>query len=365
MNQQNKRRDFLKQSTLLAGAGLLGTACSNTVETSNEMKTEMKAKRIIGHGDYTYRVNKEWGVLDPTNVPVQNCHEMVQDAQGRLILATDHVKNNIIIYDRSGKVLDTWTLDLIGAHGLTIATEGEEQFLFITDSELNKVVKTTLDGKVLFEINYPKEIATYEEQAKGNERTAASFFKPTEVAVAPNGDFYVADGYGLDYIIRYDSKGNYISHFGGKGDDATQLQNAHGVTLDTRNPNNVELLVTSRAKQEFKRFSLDGEHLETIPTPGCWICRPVIQGEELYFPVIVTKTWGAYDGLVIVLDKNNTIISAPGGSAPVYKNGILQPIEYDGLTFLNPHDVCIDNDKNIYVPQWYSGKTYPIMLERV
>ena len=42
-------------------------------------------------------------------------------------------------------------------------------------------------------------------------------FKPTETAIAPNGDIYVADGYGLDFIIQYDKSGNYIRHFGGKG----------------------------------------------------------------------------------------------------------------------------------------------------
>jgi hypothetical protein len=32
---------------------------------------------------------------------------------------------------------------------------------------------------------------------------------------------------------------------------------------------------------------------------------------------------------------------------------------------MHPHDVCVDNDENIYVPQWASKKSYPIKLERV
>jgi hypothetical protein len=35
------------------------------------------------------------------------------------------------------------------------------------------------------------------------------------------------------------------------------------------------------------------------------------------------------------------------------------------MGFLHPHDVCVDGDENIYVPQWASGKTYPVKLERV
>jgi hypothetical protein len=33
--------------------------------------------------------------------------------------------------------------------------------------------------------------------------------------------------------------------------------------------------------------------------------------------------------------------------------------------FIHPHDVYADSDENIYVPQWASGKTYPIKLERI
>ncbi len=61
---------------------------------------------------------------------------------------------------------------------------------------------------------------------------------PTETAVAPNGDIYIADGYGSDYIIQYNHKGQYIRHFGGRNNSNPEhnLQNAHGVTVDNRDP---------------------------------------------------------------------------------------------------------------------------------
>ena len=350
MNLQIKRRNFIKNVSFLA-AGM------NVSQFSFNIKTGQKPKgHIVGHGDFKYRVDQSWGQQDPQNIPVKDCHEMVQDSKGRLILLTNHVQNNVIIYDRSGKVLKTWGNNFPGAHGLTLTQEGEDEFLFITDTETHQVFKTTLDGKVLLQLDYPKEISDYDNAEK---------YKPTEVAVAPNGDFYVADGYGENFIIQYNQKGEYIRHFGGKGSGENQFDCCHGITFDTRNPDNPALLITSRSKQEFKRFTLDGKHLETIKLPGCWICRPVIKNDILYFAVIVTQTWGAYDGMVAVLDKSNKVISFPGGSAPGYKDGKLQESQYDGKTFLNPHDVCVDNDENLYVPQWYSGKTYPVKLERI
>ncbi len=321
----------------------------------NIIKKRPLSENMVGHGVFTYRVDKEWGVQDPGKIPVNDCHEMVQDRHGRILLLTNEAKNNVIIYDKSGKVTDTWSLDLPGAHGLTLISEGGEEFLFITDYDRHQVFKTTLDGNIIMKLDYPRETGVYQHPEQ---------YKPTEVAMAPNGDFYVADGYGENYIIQYSHDGEYIRHFGGKGNGNNQFDCCHGVTLDTRDPGNPTLLITSRSKNEFKRFSLSGDHIETIPLPGCWICRPVIRGENLFFAVIVTKTWDSYDGMLAVLDKNNQVISFPGGSAPNYQDGILEAPVYDGKTFLNPHDICIDDDENLYIPQWNSERSYPVKLIR-
>ena len=55
-------------------------------------------------------------------------------------MTTTHPKNNILIYDRSGKILGAGT-EYPGAHGLTINDEGGEEFLYITDPETHKVCK--------------------------------------------------------------------------------------------------------------------------------------------------------------------------------------------------------------------------------
>ena len=124
-------------------------------------------------------------------------------------------------------------------------------------------------------------------------------------------------------------------------------------------------MITSRSENSFKRFTLDGKHLETISLPGCYVCRPVLKNGVLYFAVIVSKDWKTYDGMLAVLNHKNEVVSLPGGSAPKYTQAGFQAPEYDQKTFFNPHDVCIDDDENIYVPQWNSGKTYPLKLTRV
>lgn len=312
---------------------------------------------IIGHNHKRYRLNKNWGKLDAARYPVKDCHEMVMDNKGRIILLTNETKNNILIYDRSGKLVKSWGTQYPGGHGLTIFDENGTENLYICDNNLHQVIKTDLDGKVHMKIGYPVETREY---ANENE------FIPTETAIAPNGDIYVADGYGKDFIIQYDQSGKYIRHFGGRGNEPKHLKNAHGVCIDSRDKNNISLIVCSREENAFKIFSLEGEYKSTIEIPGAWVCRPVIKGNYLYAAVLQSSSnlWKE-SGFITILDKTNTVISNPGGTRPEYISGKLSEVKQAEKVFSYPHDVCIDDDENIYLAQWNSGKVYPYKLSPV
>lgn len=351
-NPIRSRRDFLK-TTALTGAAF-------SLPVFNIISKPAMEDEIIGHGDFRYRVHKAWGNLDPATTPVKNCHEMVLDSKGRLIMVTDEVKNNIIIYDRSGKLITTWGNEFPGGHGLTLFDEGGQDVLFICDPDTGRVVKTTVDGKKLMELPHPHGINVYESTQR---------YKPTETAIAANGDIYVADGYGSQYILQFSPKGEFIRKFGGPGDGDSNFSTAHGVCIDQRDKNNITLLCTSRAHNSFKRFTLDGKYLSTIFIPGAYVCRPVIDGENIYAGVCWSRlrylNQTDRSGFVTILNGKDKVVSNPGGTKPVYKNGELQMIVQEKPIFQHCHDVCIDGDKNIYVCQWNADKTYPVKLERV
>ncbi|MBS1748951.1 MAG: 6-bladed beta-propeller [Bacteroidetes bacterium] len=339
-----QRRNFLRK----AGLATAGFAIAKDMFA-------YKKDPVYGHNNMRYRMDVKWGQLNPEKYPVNDCHEMVQDRRGRIILLTNETKNNILIYNKSGKLLQSWGHEFPGAHGLTLHRAGGEEYLFITDTNRHQVFKTTLDGKILLTIDVPLETGVYESKEA---------FVPTETTVLDNGDFYIADGYGSQYVIHYDEKGNIKNYFGGKGNTTANLDNAHGITIDRRQAD-MTLLVTDRTRNCFKRFSMDGKLIEVIELPGACVCRPVIQGDYLYAAVLRSPNLQAEKtGFVTILDKQNKVVSNIGGTAPVYKDDKLQQMAQAEKIFVHPHDVCVDDDGNLYVAQWASGKVYPYKFSR-
>ena len=105
--------------------------------------------------------------------------------------------------------------------------------------------------------------------------------------------------------------------------------------------------------------------IEVIKLPGACVCRPVIKGEYLYAAVLRSPDMDAVgSGFVTIIDKHNKVVSNIGGNEPTYVEGILQPMIQTDKIFFHPHDVCVDQDENIYVAQWASGKVYPYKLTR-
>jgi len=340
-----ERKTFIKQTALFTASFFI----------TKDLFAKNKGP-VYGHNGMQYQMDANWGKLTQEH-PVNDCHEMVQDAQGRILLLTNETKNNVLIYNKSGKLLDSWGHEFPGAHGLTLASENDTEFLFITDTVKHQVYKTTMDGKILFTINTPLETGVY---------TKTEQFVPTEVAVDhTNGDFYIADGYGAQYITHYDKDGKLKSYFGGRGEGDEHLDNAHGICIDRRKKTPT-LLVTDRTRNCFKRFTMDGKLLEVIKLPGACVCRPVIKGKHLYAAVLMSPDLKTpHTGFTTILDKHNKVVSNIGGTKPVYKDGVLQPMSQAEKIFVHPHDVCVDDDENLYVAQWASGKVYPYKFTRV
>lgn len=304
---------------------------------------------ILGQGALQYRVVSGWGDVSADMITLQNCHALRQDASGRIVMINTGPKNNVIIYNAAGKMVETWGTTFPGAHGLAIVKDADGECLWLTDHDRHQVIKTTLSGKELKVISWPEGVAPY---------TKADEYKPTDIEFSDDGSFYVCDGYGLAMVLHYKADGTLIRAFGGKGNEAHQLNTPHGCAVDVRIPAKPLLVVASRGHHALKRYTLAGDYVDTIPLPGAEVCDVMVQGKRLYIPNL--------NGFVSILDENNRVVANLGGSAPVYDaKGSLQRMERVGDTFIHPHNLYVDAAGSVYVAQWDSKGTHPIRLDLI
>ena len=121
-------RNFMNRRTFLQNTAITASGISLL---PGFLTAKEKSEIILGHNNKRYRIDTKWGQLDFARFPVKDCHEMVQDSKGRIILLTNETKNNVIIYDKKGKLLTTWGNEYPGGHGLTLFNENGQEVLFI------------------------------------------------------------------------------------------------------------------------------------------------------------------------------------------------------------------------------------------
>jgi peptidylamidoglycolate lyase len=312
---------------------------------------------ILGQGSHRYQVVTGWGVLDD-KTPVKNCHGIVQDREGHIILLTDHVANNVIVYDKAGKLISKWGTQFPGAHGLSIVTEGARQVLFITDLQKHCIVKCTLDGQELQRWSWPEANGKYSKEAD---------YKPSWVLPRADGGFYVLDGYGKDFIMHYDAAGKLVGTFGG-AEGGIVHWGPHGGTVDQRDGRDTSLIIAMSDQQHLQRMTLDGKLLEKTPLPG-GNPRQIRPHGEHYFVAHLADNWPAdrdSRGFLSVLDKDLRVVSNIAGTPAEYDDaGKLRPMKHAEDIFVHPHDLIVDDEGSLYVAQFSSGNTYPIKLARV
>jgi len=306
------------------------------------MNKSGSAKPVLGSGPYTYEVTHDWGDLPP-QIKYGNTHGVCQDSQGRIYIhhtvnAASESSDTMVIFDENGKFVKSWGKEFKGgAHGLHIRKEGSTEFLYLCDTKRGLVVKTTLDGEEVFTLGYPKESEAY----AGNKK-----YSPTNLAIAPNGDIYVGDGYGSSYINVYNKDGKYLRTFGGLGSEAGQLNCPHGIILDDRGDTPI-LMIADRGNHRIQTFTLSGEHIAFLDGTNLPCYFDFYKTGETVVPDLGAR--------VTLLDKNNKVIEHLGDDSAAHNWEKIRTLDRSAFQpgkFVCPHGACFDHDGNIFVVEW-------------
>lgn len=335
--RRQTRRDFLKAAGLALSVPILTRA------------DDPSTKVVIGEGAFRYELDPNWGRL-PAGMNYGYGCAVIVDGQDRVFVTSRSTNPCVAIFDREGQLLETWSNDFgekIGysveqykdtAHGLYWSREGDQEFLYWTENaSTNKegpkfgrrVYKTDLKGKVLYTLGPGVQ--------EGPNSQPFDFTNPTDVAVAPNGDIYVVDGYGSQKVHRFDKNFKWLKTIGGPGKDHGQFNVCHGVWVSTLGQE-PEVYIADRHNDRIEVFSVDLQYKRTVTdvrTPCCFYQH---QG-HLFVPELGQR--------VTVLDSQDRVAARLGDG-----KGFEKEIAKHPNKFAFPHALTLDSRGDLYVIEW-------------
>ena len=159
--------------------------------------------------------------------------------------------------DAAGNILEQWTQwDKIfkRPHSVYISPYDAEKHVWVVDDHMHAIYKFTNDGKTLVQtIGTPTVVGA----------DATHFNRPTFMAWAADGSFYVADGYNGTRVAKFDKDGKFLLSFGMAGDNSGNekrpgyMNNVHGVAVDVETG---RVFVNDRQNHRIQIFDANGQY---------------------------------------------------------------------------------------------------------
>ncbi len=259
----------------------------------------------------------------------------------------------VLVYDKNGNFVRSWGEDIFTprTHGIAVV----DDFVYSVDDGDHTVRKFTLEGKQLMMIGTPGKSSDTGYDGKtiaSIQKGAAPFNRPTDVAIAPDGEIYVCDGYGNARVHRFKADGTLIQSWGEPGIKPGEFHLPHGIGISPDN----RVFVTDRENDRIQIFDRDGKFLEM------WehVQRPTDISFDKEGRVYVSELWWRVGQNSFTRGKIN--YDLPGGVRILdLKGNILShwcsaDREAAG-NFVAPHTLCVDSRGDLYVGEvtWTFG----------
>lgn len=252
-----------------------------------------------------YTVDSDWAKV-PGGVWDGSTSWITADGRGNIVVLV-RTAPYFRMFRRDGSFVKAWGREpeIGSAHSVTIDRQNN---YWVTDSVGHQVLKFDAEGKLLL---------TLGTKGKAGDNASRDLFnQPNHVALAPNGDIYVSDGYVNARVVHFTPEGRFVRVIGGvEGSEPGQLKVPHGVALDSQG----RILINDSGNARVSVFSKDGKFVESLPYHSRG-------GIEV-----------AADDTVYVSDVNEGVIN-------VSKNG-KHLATYEAP---RPHGLAVDTDGSIF-----------------
>jgi sugar lactone lactonase YvrE len=182
--------------------------------------------------------------------------------------------------------------DSCGAHSVRVDPDGN---IWAADAGGHVVLKMNQTGRVVMQLG-----------RKGVPGTShANFNMPTDVGFAPNGDFYVTDGYGNARVVKFSREGKYLLEWGTRGSGPGEFQLPHAVVVDAQG----RVYVSDRENRRIEIFDANGKFLNQWANIGGFSGLAITSDQRI---------WAAGGDRVVLLNLEGQALEsvAPSGKLP-------------------------------------------------
>jgi DNA-binding beta-propeller fold protein YncE len=284
----------------------------------------------IGSGDWRYTVEPGWGQL-PDGWDLKDVGGITVDKQDQ-VYVFNRGGHPMVVFDRQGNFVKSWGEGVFTRpHAVHLAPDGT---IYCADEGEHVIHRCTLDGEILSTLGTPGQAAP--------EFSGEPFNRPTQTALSPEGDTYVADGYGNARVHKYSADGRHLFSWGEFGTDPGQFNIVHNITCDA------DGLVYIADRENYRIQVFDGtgrfvEQWHNLYRP-CGLCmhgtrHPIFFVGELGPFLAVNRRFPNIGPRISILDHHGQLLARLGAPHAGTEPG----------TFIAPHTLAMDSHGDLYV----------------
>ena len=206
---------------------------------------------VLGSGDYKYERVEGWCKL-PEYFEFGDVVDVACDSKDR-VYVFNRGEHPVIIFDRDGNFISCWGEGhFLQPHGIFI---GPDDSVYLIDCQLHAVEKFTLGGELLMTL--PKTIVFGRRGWGPPLILRAPFNQPTGLALGPEGEMYVSDGYANFLVHKFSPEGELLKTWGEPGTGPSQFALPHGIGVDRHGV----VYVCDRENSRIQLFDGGGEYI--------------------------------------------------------------------------------------------------------
>jgi DNA-binding beta-propeller fold protein YncE len=202
----------------------------------------VRTELVVALGERSYAVERPWGLL-PDGMQLESVSSVAVDSRDHVYVC-QRAEPPVLVFDSSGNYLRSFGAGAIAdANG--IAAGGDR--VYLVDRDAHQVLVFGPDGTL--------ELSLGE---RHQPRFQAPFNHPTDAALAPNGDIYVADGYANASVHRFSADGEWLGSWGRPGKGPGEFVTPHALWVDREG----RVLVVDRENDRVQVFDAEGRYLD-------------------------------------------------------------------------------------------------------